>query len=134
MPTYKRFKRSLKRTRGINVDNDPTYDYRGYYNENPREAMQLANGNPNVHFTDRYKTPLHPTFSDESIYSNSSTPGGHWDNGVFYHSPFTAKHLDETDDYLGRNIDEGGDPEISYWNGFYRLPTVTVYGKRKRKR
>jgi hypothetical protein len=32
---------------------------------------------PNKHFPDTYKTPLHPTFSNESIYSNDFTPGGY---------------------------------------------------------
>ena len=32
-------------------------------------------------FTDKYKTPKHPTFSNQSIYSNFAYPGGTW--GVF---------------------------------------------------
>lgn len=32
----------------------------------------------NGHAGDRYKKPNHPTFSDQSQYSNFSTPGGHW--------------------------------------------------------
>ena len=35
------------------------------------------------HFTDEFKLPTHPTFSDESIYSNETTKGGHWNGDKF---------------------------------------------------
>jgi hypothetical protein len=31
------------------------------------------------HYTDKGKLPYHPTFSNESKYSNAQTPGGDWD-------------------------------------------------------
>lgn len=139
-PYYKLFKASLRATRGINVDKDNSYDYKRYFNYSPADAMKLAAYNPNArfenpnnHFTDRYKTPIHPTFSNESIYSNSATPGGVWlDNQpVFVHSPYTAQHLDYTDDYLGYNVASGGPFEMSYYNGSYRIPTVEVIGRRR---
>jgi hypothetical protein len=33
---------------------------------------------PGMHGSDTFKKPNHPTFSAESQYSNSFTPGGHW--------------------------------------------------------
>lgn len=79
MPTYNSFKRTLAKTRGINVDADNTYDYRAFYKDNPLYAMKLAEGNRNSHFSDKYKTIHHPTFSDESIYSGKNgLVGGHW--------------------------------------------------------
>lgn len=134
---YKQFRNALKHTRGIDVSKDKTYDYRAFFNDNPTEAMKIATGDPVAHFRDTYKTPVHPTFSNESKYSNSRTPGGRWIGGdnnpsVFIHSPFTARHLDETDDYLGYNLRHGSPYEISYYNGSYRLPTVEIIGKRKR--
>lgn len=132
-PYYKLFKASLRATRGINVDKDNTYDYKRYFYNSPADAMKLATGDPNAHFTDKFKTPIHPTFSTESIYSNSTTPGGNWleNQPVFVHSPYTAQHLDYTDDYLGYNVASGGPFEMSYYNGSYRIPTVEVIGRRR---
>ncbi len=48
------------------------YDLRGAFKAG---ASQAANG----HFTDQFKKPNHPTFSDQSQYSTPSSPGGHWD-------------------------------------------------------
>lgn len=50
-----------------------TYDYdlRGAYKAG---AGQSENG----HFTDEFKKPNHPTFSDQSKYSSEETPGGKW--------------------------------------------------------
>lgn len=50
-----------------------TYDYdlRGAWKSG---AQQAANG----HFTDQFKKPNHPTFSDQSQYSSAQTPGGKW--------------------------------------------------------
>jgi hypothetical protein len=51
------------------------YDLRGLYKENPN-----ATPSSNLHFTDKYKLPNHPTFSNESKYFNPLTEryGGSW--------------------------------------------------------
>lgn len=93
---------------------NPTYDYKGFFNDNPEEAwkqIELLKQNKEAHFIDKFKRPNHPTFSDESIYSDAVTPGGHWtgndkEGWIFNHSPYTAKHYIETTDYL-RNTGEG---------------------------
>lgn len=78
------------------------YDYRGYWKNEDREG--ILGSNPNAHFTDRYKQPTHPTFSNESIYSNNETPGGSWVEGkgtwLFKHNKYTARQADRTADYL----------------------------------
>lgn len=47
------------------------YDLRGAWKS---DAKAAANG----HLPDTWKKPNHPTFSQESIYSNASSPGGQW--------------------------------------------------------
>ena len=47
------------------------YDLRGWWAKN---GTQDDRG----HFTDGFKKPNHPTFSDESKYSTSQNPGGSW--------------------------------------------------------
>ena len=62
--------------------NDPTYDYRGYYSD---PEFQNVNANSQTHWPDRYKTPLHRTFSSESKYHGKQSEknpyglrGGQW--------------------------------------------------------
>lgn len=63
---------------------DPTYDYRAYYNSvTPYERDLIRFAPQGTHFTDIGKTPKHPTFSNESKYSNDKTPGGTWNRNVF---------------------------------------------------
>lgn len=47
------------------------YDLRGWWKDGDGRA---ANG----HLTDAYKKPNHPTFSDQSVYSNGANRGGQW--------------------------------------------------------
>lgn len=51
----------------MRVLNDHSYDYRGYYNKYPNSAA-----NASTHWTDEFKTYLHPTFSDESRYASNN--------------------------------------------------------------
>lgn len=63
---------------------DPTYDYRAYYDSvTPYERSLIRFAPQGTHFTDIGKTPKHPTFSNESKYSNDKTPGGTWNENVF---------------------------------------------------
>lgn len=62
--------------------NDPTYDYRGYYSD---PEFQNVNANSQTHWPDRYKTPLHRTFSSDSKYHGKQSEknpyglrGGQW--------------------------------------------------------
>lgn len=106
--SYKDWKEKIKNYKNIDIDRDNSYDYLGFYNENPERAYELLKQNPKTHFTDKYKTPIHETFSDESIYSNNTTKGGHWvihPNNVeeFQHSDYTMEHPYETNRYLEEN-------------------------------
>ena len=65
-----------------NILNSKDYNYKGYFEE-------FGNLEPdtNGHFTDKYKTAYHDTFSNESIYSGKKSQynpegkiGGSWDN------------------------------------------------------
>lgn len=82
--------------------NGQDYDYRGYWKNEDRNG--ILGSNPNAHFTDRYKQPTHPTFSNESKYSNNKTPGGTWVKGkgtwLFKHNRYTARQANRTADYL----------------------------------
>lgn len=106
--SYSDWKKKIKEHKGLDIDNDNTYDYQGFYNESPERAYELLKENPDTHFTDKYKTPLHPTFSDESIYSNDRTKGGYWiihPNNIeeFQHSDYTMEHPYKTNKYLEEN-------------------------------
>lgn len=134
MATYKDFKRALKR-RGLKVDEDPTYDYKGYFESDPEAAMMTARGRG--HFPDTFKTKVHPTFSKESKNSAPGHEGGDWvtsNNGtdVFIHSDYTKRHLDETDDYLGEDYRETGNVSMSHDGETFRLPTIEVEGALRR--
>lgn len=61
-------------------------------------GWQLKNGGPRLgplggHFTDEFKLPNHPTFSNESRYSNNMLNGGEWlQNGMAFNpSAFNEK-------------------------------------------
>lgn len=78
---YNTWKKKIKDYKGIIVDNDDTYDYYNFFKDNPQMAWDMLNDNPEAHFTDKYKTPNHPTFSDESMYSRPPyIQGGTWND------------------------------------------------------
>ena len=108
--------------KGLNPDPDDEnqyYDYRTYWLENPEAARKMLEDDPEAHFTDRYKYPGHPTFSDESMYSDEEHPGGHWEtvDGVGYYVPseYTKSYVDRTIEYLA------GQNEGVYIDGEYKL-------------
>ena len=131
--------------KGIRIKSDPTYDYKSWYNEDPNRAYALLNDNPNAHFDDKWKTPYHPTFSDQSVYSNAKHPGGTWgrfDYRDAYYAPlFSYVNPNDRIGYLNIAEDNGVVPFMN--NGsMYRLdgdlyggvlPAVQVIGKRGKK-
>lgn len=90
-----------------NLQDDSNYDLRGAFKANAQEA---GNG----HLPDTFKKPNHPTFSNESRYSNTNTPGGEWvqtgpptpqmpeGTWAFKASAFVAKQHPELPDYFKR--------------------------------
>lgn len=67
---YSSWSKQLKSKFGIDVNNDPDYDYKVFYNNDTKYAWSFLNGEPGTHFSDIGKLPSHPTFSTESVYSN----------------------------------------------------------------
>lgn len=103
----------MSKYKGLNPDPDDIeqyYDYRGFWREDPKRAESMLRMDATQHFVDKWKYPGHPTFSNESIYSNDRTPGGSWveHEGKFYYKPsfYTSGYLDRTREYL-RGTDEG---------------------------
>lgn len=66
-------------------DNFQDYDMQGYWKNEVLNNTNLANGNAQAHFTDKYKMPNHETFSNESMYATGDNAkyAGYWDNGKF---------------------------------------------------
>jgi len=60
------------------------------------------------HYTDLGKLPYHPTFSNESKYSNAQTPGGSWDHnpkeGWVYTPSVDQMKVPEYAEGLGRYL------------------------------
>jgi hypothetical protein len=63
-----------------------TYDY------DMRGAWKAGfTGDKRGHFPDKYKKPNHPTFSNESMYSNDDMTGGEWDGESFTPSEYNKR-------------------------------------------
>ena len=84
-------------------DKEHYYDYRGFWKENK--------GKLNIgHFSDKYKIPGHPTFSEESVYSQPIVKGGKWD---YIYTPvkeekFVPSNYNLNYKFGGRKIAQGG--------------------------
>lgn len=121
---YLEWKQAIEAHKDINTD-DPDYDYKGFYKEDPDRANSMLQSASDAHFTDKYKTPSHPTFSIDSKYSNEQTPGGEWGNNTYEFSDYTYNHVNKTLDYLRKN-DSG---VTATYKGGAVLPEVTVTPK-----
>lgn len=64
-----------RETLPINLRNEEDYDLKGYWKKNRQASIS-----GNLHLSDEFKLPNHPTFSNESIYYNpiTSLQGGTW--------------------------------------------------------
>lgn len=115
--SYDQWANAMSRKWGISRDefNAHPYDYAQYYKDNYDEAWEHVNNKlaPYQHFPDRYKTAQHPTFSDESdysdkfgIYNPSGIRGGHWaddDKYVFDKDQINYKWpIDKTAEYVSQ--------------------------------
>lgn len=110
---YKSWKRKISKYKKLDIDNDNTYDYEGFYNENPNEAWNMLKKDEDAHFTDRFKTVYHPTFSIYSKYSGVKHPiynpngfeGGKWlnDDTVFEEPEFSSIKRNERASYILEN-------------------------------
>lgn len=127
------------------IQSDNTYDYRSMYFDNPVKAESYINTN---HFPDTYKYPNHPTFSDESIYSNNNVVqppyltnpvpnAGNWYNNMvtgeeyFVRSPNQEATPQETQKYLARTPEDKVANEIyttALSAGFTREQALALLG------
>lgn len=86
---------SWVRKNGIEVT--PDYDMRGFYkglmSGDERASSGISPADGRLHFSDAWKTPLHQSFSNESIYANDKAP--HWD-GYRLVGPDGTVYFDET--------------------------------------
>ena len=92
------------------------YDYEEFWNDEDlkNQWFEEEDKNPGkAHFNDKYKLPNHYTFSTDSKFSNSVTPGGQWskdENGkwTFTTSPYVeSQHsLEEMLKYFNKNEPE----------------------------
>lgn len=71
--------RSQSKLMKRNIANDMyDYDLRGWWLKNHAKTDRLGPALTGGHLTDQWKKPNHPTFSEESMYSNTEHPGGKW--------------------------------------------------------
>lgn len=72
----------MKWVKDNSVPLTPDYDMRGFYKAmrggDPRAVTGVNQNDGMLHFTDTWKTPLHHSFSGESIYANPGTQGPRW--------------------------------------------------------
>lgn len=114
---YLKWKKEIAKHKGINIDNDKSYNYQAFFEEDPQRAWDMLKKDSKAHFTDKYKTVWHPTFSDESVYSGHKSKynpqglvGGHWEGNTFrmsdslYDSPVS---MDDRQQYLIDNEPNG---------------------------
>lgn len=148
---YLDWKEKANKYKHLDIDNDRTYDYEGWYNENPQRAWDFLNDNPDAHFDDKYKTVYHPTFSTQSKYSGKKDAtynplglvGGTWspDYHTFTMSPDGYRgpvSMDERAWYLMNAEDNGAqlreaDGSLPIFDGIPWggvLPSVTVTGNK----
>lgn len=95
--------------------NDPTYNYKTFYEQRPFMAQRMLNEDPYAHFDDIGKTMYHPTFSDQSAFSgyvNDYNPlgivGGHWNEEGTEYTPSESQlnnywNYNTTRKYLDNN-------------------------------
>ena len=153
---YLEWKEQIRRHKGLNIDDDNTYDYKGFFESDPERAWNMLNEGSDAHFIDDYKTVYHPTFSTQSIYSGRKHPvfnpgglkGGTWsrDGKAFtmsddlYRGPVS---MDDRISYLSENEDNG--VQLFESDGSYPvmmdgallgpvLPTVHVQARKERQK
>lgn len=141
---YLEWEKKMAEYKGLTPDNDPTYNYLAFYEENPQRAWAMLDKDSNEHFIDKFKTVYHPTFSDESIYSGKVSEynpqgltGGHWQGNTYrmsedgYKAPVSMderqQYLIDAEDNGARLLESDGSLPVYDgipWGGV--LPNVTV--------
>lgn len=122
--SFRKWRKAIDKHKGLDIKNDPTYDYRGFYKNDPDAAWDMLNKDSEEHFTDEFKTALHPTFSNESRYSGKRSRfnrkgviGGSWigDNYILSTDQLARDwDTNRTLDYLREN-----DPSVTLRDPYY---------------
>lgn len=95
--------KSLSEKRDVSKDSID-YDIKDYHKDTGDAANQSG------HSPDTYKKPNHPTFSDQSKYSNPLQMGGHWsDQNIF--TPSKLNLQNRSPEELQRYFNEVETPE-----------------------
>lgn len=105
-----------------NLQWEGDYDLKGLWKSNPN-----VKPSGNMHFPDTYKLPNHPTFSDESIYFNSTTRNnaGHWNENTYVpYDPNVKKSFTEYAD--------GGNVKTSIYDLMESIGQDGSYANRKK--
>lgn len=108
------------------------YDMQGYHNKYGYPSK--AEGE---HYTDEFKLPNHPTFSDQSMYSQDSMKGGHWEE--LQKKPNVVPYAPTPQEYnfipSQQNIQNKGIDALTQYFQRYenkgtnlKLPNKTVFG------
>ena len=97
------------------------YDMQGYHNK-----YGYPSKTEGEHYTDEFKLPNHPTFSNESMYSQGNMKGGSWQEGKGDNYNFIPsqqniqnKGVDALTQYFQRYENKGTN---------LQLPNKTVFG------
>lgn len=53
---YLRWKEQMSRHKNLNIDQDKTYDYKGFFDSDPERAWNMLEKEPTTYFTDEFKT------------------------------------------------------------------------------
>lgn len=80
-------------------DNGNDYDFKGFWHDVVKDAVDGANYSAETHFPDTYKKPNHETFSVESKYATGKMKkyAGSWDGDTYIPPTQTYKDRDAED-------------------------------------
>lgn len=132
--SYDQWVKTMADYKSINM-NDPSYDYKSYFDDNKEAAWKMLNDDPSAHFSDKYKTSLHPSASDQSIYSGKVSQHnprgikfGRWYGDRLYYAP---ESLDASWDDIIQNAiynEPGGLQVRDHYGRLQLLNDGTLFG------
>lgn len=86
----------------VNLGKNSDYDMQGFYKamqaNDPNAQTAISDKDNSLHFNDKFKTPMHETFSNESIYATPSAP--HWDGNALKNPDNSVKALEIPNEVL----------------------------------
>jgi hypothetical protein len=127
--SYNKWKSTLPE----NLQYEDDYDLRGFWKENPTWTPE----NQDVHMTDKFKLPNHPTFSVESQYYEPGMKAGYWEGEEYV--PFEQLSKGKTTsrqsgwklDGTFTNIDGNNVPNVTRKMIYKKIPAKYSTDRRK---